>query len=148
MSMLSLPLSLSCLSAFYFCYCVLWMNYIRWLSFDIFFHLFKSLILKFDWFKGLSYLHNKCMSSFMNVYLVLWLGFQVWTDELFKLATNILSQNASRNTFLFKAWVLCVCVCLNLLFKAKWHVSVAKIHKSLSPLHWTSYRTVACDYFF
>ncbi|MFT7814565.1 1-phosphatidylinositol 4,5-bisphosphate phosphodiesterase beta-3 isoform X1 [Arapaima gigas] len=27
----------------------------------------------------------------------------VWTEELFKLATNILSQNASRNTFLYKA---------------------------------------------
>uniref|UniRef100_A0A673LVX2 Phosphoinositide phospholipase C n=1 Tax=Sinocyclocheilus rhinocerous TaxID=307959 RepID=A0A673LVX2_9TELE len=27
---------------------------------------------------------------------------KVWTDELFKLATNILSQNASRNIFLFK----------------------------------------------
>ncbi|KAG7464471.1 hypothetical protein MATL_G00165950 [Megalops atlanticus] len=29
---------------------------------------------------------------------------KVWTEELFKLATNILSQNASRNTFLFKAF--------------------------------------------
>ncbi|KAK3546683.1 hypothetical protein QTP70_031388 [Hemibagrus guttatus] len=29
---------------------------------------------------------------------------KVWTEELFKLATNILSQNASRNTFLFKAY--------------------------------------------
>ncbi|XP_010864193.1 1-phosphatidylinositol 4,5-bisphosphate phosphodiesterase beta-3 isoform X1 [Esox lucius] len=29
---------------------------------------------------------------------------KVWTDELFKLATNILSQNASRNTFLLKAY--------------------------------------------
>ncbi|XP_030635517.1 1-phosphatidylinositol 4,5-bisphosphate phosphodiesterase beta-3 [Chanos chanos] len=29
---------------------------------------------------------------------------KVWTDELFKLATNILSQNASRNTYLFKAY--------------------------------------------
>uniref|UniRef100_A0A672M7H3 1-phosphatidylinositol 4,5-bisphosphate phosphodiesterase n=1 Tax=Sinocyclocheilus grahami TaxID=75366 RepID=A0A672M7H3_SINGR len=29
---------------------------------------------------------------------------KVWTDELFKLATNILSQNASRNIFLFKAY--------------------------------------------
>uniref|UniRef100_A0A3Q2Y959 1-phosphatidylinositol 4,5-bisphosphate phosphodiesterase n=1 Tax=Hippocampus comes TaxID=109280 RepID=A0A3Q2Y959_HIPCM len=29
---------------------------------------------------------------------------KVWTDELFTLATNILSQNASRNTFLFKAY--------------------------------------------
>uniref|UniRef100_A0A8C9TSK5 1-phosphatidylinositol 4,5-bisphosphate phosphodiesterase n=1 Tax=Scleropages formosus TaxID=113540 RepID=A0A8C9TSK5_SCLFO len=28
---------------------------------------------------------------------------KVWTEELFKLATNILSQNASRNTFLYKA---------------------------------------------
>uniref|UniRef100_A0A8K9V5X5 1-phosphatidylinositol 4,5-bisphosphate phosphodiesterase n=1 Tax=Oncorhynchus mykiss TaxID=8022 RepID=A0A8K9V5X5_ONCMY len=28
---------------------------------------------------------------------------KVWTEELFKLATNILSQNASRNTFLLKA---------------------------------------------
>lgn len=28
---------------------------------------------------------------------------QIWTDELFTLATNILSQNASRNTFLLKA---------------------------------------------
>ncbi|KAM6949150.1 1-phosphatidylinositol 4,5-bisphosphate phosphodiesterase beta-3 [Aplochiton taeniatus] len=29
---------------------------------------------------------------------------KVWTEELFKLATNILSWNASRNTFLFKAY--------------------------------------------
>ncbi|XP_018592999.2 1-phosphatidylinositol 4,5-bisphosphate phosphodiesterase beta-3 isoform X1 [Scleropages formosus] len=29
---------------------------------------------------------------------------KVWTEELFKLATNILSQNASRNTFLYKAY--------------------------------------------
>uniref|UniRef100_A0A8B9K086 Phosphoinositide phospholipase C n=1 Tax=Astyanax mexicanus TaxID=7994 RepID=A0A8B9K086_ASTMX len=28
---------------------------------------------------------------------------KVWTEELFKLATNILSQNSSRNTFLLKA---------------------------------------------
>lgn len=28
---------------------------------------------------------------------------QIWTDELFTLATNILSQNATRNTFLLKA---------------------------------------------
>ncbi|XP_053271951.1 1-phosphatidylinositol 4,5-bisphosphate phosphodiesterase beta-3 [Pleuronectes platessa] len=28
---------------------------------------------------------------------------KIWTDELFALATNILSQNASRNTFLLKA---------------------------------------------
>ncbi|KAF0882520.1 PLCB3 phosphodiesterase, partial [Crocuta crocuta] len=31
---------------------------------------------------------------------------KVWTEELFKLAMNILAQNASRNTFLRKAWVL------------------------------------------
>ncbi|XP_075996015.1 1-phosphatidylinositol 4,5-bisphosphate phosphodiesterase beta-3 [Genypterus blacodes] len=29
---------------------------------------------------------------------------KIWTDELFKLATNILSQNSSRNTFLLKAY--------------------------------------------
>uniref|UniRef100_A0A3Q3KDS8 1-phosphatidylinositol 4,5-bisphosphate phosphodiesterase n=1 Tax=Monopterus albus TaxID=43700 RepID=A0A3Q3KDS8_MONAL len=29
---------------------------------------------------------------------------KIWTDELFTLATNILSQNASRNTFLLKAY--------------------------------------------
>ncbi|KAM7377459.1 hypothetical protein PAMA_013983 [Pampus argenteus] len=29
---------------------------------------------------------------------------KIWTDELFTLATNILSQNSSRNTFLFKAY--------------------------------------------
>ncbi|XP_066536592.1 1-phosphatidylinositol 4,5-bisphosphate phosphodiesterase beta-3 [Hoplias malabaricus] len=29
---------------------------------------------------------------------------KVWTEELFKLATNILSQNAPRNTFLLKAY--------------------------------------------
>lgn len=28
---------------------------------------------------------------------------QVWSEELFKLAMNILAQNASRNTFLRKA---------------------------------------------
>lgn len=31
------------------------------------------------------------------------INFQVWSEELFKLAMNILAQNASRNTFLRKA---------------------------------------------
>uniref|UniRef100_A0A8C1GBP6 Phosphoinositide phospholipase C n=1 Tax=Cyprinus carpio TaxID=7962 RepID=A0A8C1GBP6_CYPCA len=41
--------------------------------------------------------------SFLNFQAVQDGYCKVWTDELFKLATNILSQNASRNTFLFKA---------------------------------------------
>ncbi|XP_077085692.1 1-phosphatidylinositol 4,5-bisphosphate phosphodiesterase beta-3 isoform X2 [Siphateles boraxobius] len=42
--------------------------------------------------------------SFLN-FLAVQDGYcKVWTDELFKLATNILSQNASRNTFLLKAY--------------------------------------------
>uniref|UniRef100_A0A8C1GBB3 1-phosphatidylinositol 4,5-bisphosphate phosphodiesterase n=1 Tax=Cyprinus carpio TaxID=7962 RepID=A0A8C1GBB3_CYPCA len=42
--------------------------------------------------------------SFLNFQAVQDGYCKVWTDELFKLATNILSQNASRNTFLFKAY--------------------------------------------
>uniref|UniRef100_A0A672QEW3 1-phosphatidylinositol 4,5-bisphosphate phosphodiesterase n=1 Tax=Sinocyclocheilus grahami TaxID=75366 RepID=A0A672QEW3_SINGR len=62
--------------------------------------------------KGDSYSESKLLTivfgnDLVNLYF---LNFQavsfmhVWTDELFKLATNILSQNASRNTFLFKAY--------------------------------------------
>ncbi|XP_073691903.1 1-phosphatidylinositol 4,5-bisphosphate phosphodiesterase beta-3 isoform X2 [Garra rufa] len=42
--------------------------------------------------------------SFLNFQAVQDGYCKVWTDELFKLSTNILSQNASRNTFLFKAY--------------------------------------------
>uniref|UniRef100_A0A8C2E822 Phosphoinositide phospholipase C n=1 Tax=Cyprinus carpio TaxID=7962 RepID=A0A8C2E822_CYPCA len=42
--------------------------------------------------------------SFLNFQAVQDGYCKVWTDELFKLATNILSQNASRNTFFFKAY--------------------------------------------
>ncbi|RXN35422.1 1-phosphatidylinositol 4,5-bisphosphate phosphodiesterase beta-3-like protein [Labeo rohita] len=42
--------------------------------------------------------------SFLNFQAVQDGYCKVWTDELFKLATNILSQNASRNTFLLKAY--------------------------------------------
>ncbi|KAL0969924.1 hypothetical protein UPYG_G00234600 [Umbra pygmaea] len=42
--------------------------------------------------------------SFLNLQAMNEETAKVWTDELFKLATNILSQNASRNTFLLKAF--------------------------------------------
>ncbi|XP_051987895.1 1-phosphatidylinositol 4,5-bisphosphate phosphodiesterase beta-3-like isoform X2 [Xyrauchen texanus] len=42
--------------------------------------------------------------SFLNFQAVQDGYAKVWTDEVFKLATNILSQNSSRNTFLFKAY--------------------------------------------
>ncbi|KAI7813929.1 putative 1-phosphatidylinositol 4 [Triplophysa rosa] len=42
--------------------------------------------------------------SFLNFQAVQEGQAKVWADELFNLATNILSQNASRNTFLFKAY--------------------------------------------
>ncbi|XP_030578480.1 1-phosphatidylinositol 4,5-bisphosphate phosphodiesterase beta-3 isoform X2 [Archocentrus centrarchus] len=42
--------------------------------------------------------------SFLNFQAVQEDIAKIWTDELFALATNILSQNASRNTFLFKAY--------------------------------------------
>ncbi|KAK7170019.1 hypothetical protein R3I94_000304 [Phoxinus phoxinus] len=48
-------------------------------------------------------------NDLVNIYFLNFLAVQdgyckVWTEELFKLATNILSQNASRNSFLFKAY--------------------------------------------
>ncbi|XP_058250290.1 1-phosphatidylinositol 4,5-bisphosphate phosphodiesterase beta-3 isoform X2 [Hemibagrus wyckioides] len=42
--------------------------------------------------------------SFLNFQAMAEDTAKVWTEELFKLATNILSQNASRNTFLLKAY--------------------------------------------
>lgn len=42
--------------------------------------------------------------SFLNFQAVQDGCAKVWAEELFKLATNILSQNASRNTFLFKVY--------------------------------------------
>ncbi|XP_051511880.1 1-phosphatidylinositol 4,5-bisphosphate phosphodiesterase beta-3-like isoform X1 [Myxocyprinus asiaticus] len=42
--------------------------------------------------------------SFLNFQAVQDGYAKVWTDELFKLATNILSHNSSSNTFLFKAY--------------------------------------------
>ncbi|XP_062849353.1 1-phosphatidylinositol 4,5-bisphosphate phosphodiesterase beta-3 [Trichomycterus rosablanca] len=42
--------------------------------------------------------------NFLNFQIVQEDSAKVWTEELFKLATNILSQNASRNTFLVKAY--------------------------------------------
>nr|XP_046236301.1 1-phosphatidylinositol 4,5-bisphosphate phosphodiesterase beta-3 [Scatophagus argus] len=42
--------------------------------------------------------------SFLNFQAMQEETAKIWTDELFTLATNILSQNASRNTFLFKAY--------------------------------------------
>lgn len=42
--------------------------------------------------------------SFLNFQAVQDGYCKLWTDELFKLATNMLSQNASRNTFLLKAY--------------------------------------------
>ncbi|XP_028991478.1 1-phosphatidylinositol 4,5-bisphosphate phosphodiesterase beta-3 isoform X2 [Betta splendens] len=43
--------------------------------------------------------------SFLNLQAMNEDEAKLWTDELFLLATNILSQNASRNTFLRKAYV-------------------------------------------
>uniref|UniRef100_A0A673IDM9 Phosphoinositide phospholipase C n=1 Tax=Sinocyclocheilus rhinocerous TaxID=307959 RepID=A0A673IDM9_9TELE len=64
--------------------------------------------------KGDSYSESKLLTivfgnDLVNLYFLNFQAVQegyckVWTDELFKLATNILSQNASRNTFLFKAY--------------------------------------------
>uniref|UniRef100_A0A672JQ37 1-phosphatidylinositol 4,5-bisphosphate phosphodiesterase n=1 Tax=Salarias fasciatus TaxID=181472 RepID=A0A672JQ37_SALFA len=42
-------------------------------------------------------------TSFLNFQAMQENTAKIWTDELFTLATNILSQNASRNTYLFKA---------------------------------------------
>ncbi|XP_074555404.1 1-phosphatidylinositol 4,5-bisphosphate phosphodiesterase beta-3 isoform X2 [Halichoeres trimaculatus] len=42
-------------------------------------------------------------TSFLNFQAMQEDTAKIWTDELFTLATNILSQNASRNTFLLKA---------------------------------------------
>ncbi|XP_027133954.1 1-phosphatidylinositol 4,5-bisphosphate phosphodiesterase beta-3 isoform X2 [Larimichthys crocea] len=43
-------------------------------------------------------------TSFLNFQATQDGAAKIWTDELFTLATNILSQNASRNTFLLKAY--------------------------------------------
>ncbi|KAM3591204.1 uncharacterized protein V6R79_024592 [Siganus canaliculatus] len=43
-------------------------------------------------------------TSFLNFQAMQEDTAKIWTDELFTLATNILSQNASRNTFLLKAY--------------------------------------------
>uniref|UniRef100_A0A672JPB5 Phosphoinositide phospholipase C n=1 Tax=Salarias fasciatus TaxID=181472 RepID=A0A672JPB5_SALFA len=43
-------------------------------------------------------------TSFLNFQAMQENTAKIWTDELFTLATNILSQNASRNTYLFKAY--------------------------------------------
>uniref|UniRef100_A0A672QF05 1-phosphatidylinositol 4,5-bisphosphate phosphodiesterase n=1 Tax=Sinocyclocheilus grahami TaxID=75366 RepID=A0A672QF05_SINGR len=62
------------------------------------------------WSGGTSMVGSFFFISFCLFFLLLlnynkiWQNTFVWTDELFKLATNILSQNASRNTFLFKAY--------------------------------------------
>ncbi|XP_041841336.1 1-phosphatidylinositol 4,5-bisphosphate phosphodiesterase beta-3 isoform X1 [Melanotaenia boesemani] len=42
--------------------------------------------------------------SFLNFQAMQEDAAKIWTDELFTLATNILSQNVSRNTFLLKAY--------------------------------------------
>ncbi|XP_051918314.1 1-phosphatidylinositol 4,5-bisphosphate phosphodiesterase beta-3 [Hippocampus zosterae] len=52
---------------------------------------------------------------------------KVWTDELFTLATNILSQNASRNTFLFKAYTK-----LKLQVNQEGKILVKNFHKMFS----------------
>uniref|UniRef100_UPI0037E7A88D 1-phosphatidylinositol 4,5-bisphosphate phosphodiesterase beta-3 n=1 Tax=Semicossyphus pulcher TaxID=241346 RepID=UPI0037E7A88D len=43
-------------------------------------------------------------TSFLNFQAMQEDTAKIWTDELFTLATNILSQNSSRNTFLLKAY--------------------------------------------
>ncbi|XP_057711044.1 1-phosphatidylinositol 4,5-bisphosphate phosphodiesterase beta-3 [Corythoichthys intestinalis] len=52
---------------------------------------------------------------------------KVWTDELFTLATNILSQNASRSTFLFKAYIK-----LKLQVNQEGKIPVKNFHKMFS----------------
>ncbi|XP_061620341.1 1-phosphatidylinositol 4,5-bisphosphate phosphodiesterase beta-3 isoform X1 [Phyllopteryx taeniolatus] len=52
---------------------------------------------------------------------------KVWTDELFTLATNILSQNASRNTFLLKAYTK-----LKLQVNQEGKIPVKNFHKMFS----------------
>ncbi|XP_077400698.1 1-phosphatidylinositol 4,5-bisphosphate phosphodiesterase beta-3 [Vanacampus margaritifer] len=52
---------------------------------------------------------------------------KIWTDELFTLATNILSQNASRNTFLFKAYTK-----LKLQVNQEGKIPVKNFHKMFS----------------
>ncbi|CAN9509501.1 unnamed protein product [Ophioblennius macclurei] len=42
--------------------------------------------------------------SFLNFQAMQENTAKIWTDELFTLSTNMLSQNASRNTYLFKAY--------------------------------------------
>ncbi|XP_049613736.1 1-phosphatidylinositol 4,5-bisphosphate phosphodiesterase beta-3 isoform X2 [Syngnathus scovelli] len=48
--------------------------------------------------------HDLVNISFFNFQAMQEDKAKIWTDELFTLATNILSQNSSRNTFLFKAY--------------------------------------------
>ncbi|XP_061664558.1 1-phosphatidylinositol 4,5-bisphosphate phosphodiesterase beta-3 isoform X1 [Syngnathoides biaculeatus] len=52
---------------------------------------------------------------------------KVWTDELFTLATNILSENASRNTFLLKAYTK-----LKLQVNQEGKIPVKNFHKMFS----------------
>uniref|UniRef100_A0A3B4ALA8 Phosphoinositide phospholipase C n=1 Tax=Periophthalmus magnuspinnatus TaxID=409849 RepID=A0A3B4ALA8_9GOBI len=67
--------------------------------------------------------------SFLNFQAVQEDTAKVWTDELFTLATNILSQNAARNTFLLKFTFFCFsslsCFSILKLFSDKKRVETA-----------------------
>ncbi|XP_061524660.1 LOW QUALITY PROTEIN: 1-phosphatidylinositol 4,5-bisphosphate phosphodiesterase beta-3-like [Phycodurus eques] len=65
--------------------------------------------------------------SFLNFQAMQEDAAKVWTDELFTLATNILSQNASRNTFLLKAYTK-----LKLQVNQEGKIPVKNFHKMFS----------------
>ncbi|KAM8748212.1 1-phosphatidylinositol 4,5-bisphosphate phosphodiesterase beta-3 [Acanthopagrus schlegelii] len=66
-------------------------------------------------------------TSFLNFQAMQEDTAKIWTDELFTLATNILSQNASRNTFLLKAYTK-----LKLQVNQDGKILVKNIHKLFS----------------
>uniref|UniRef100_A0A671Z1N8 Phosphoinositide phospholipase C n=1 Tax=Sparus aurata TaxID=8175 RepID=A0A671Z1N8_SPAAU len=66
-------------------------------------------------------------TSFLNFQAMQEDTAKIWTDELFTLATNLLSQNASRNTFLLKAYTK-----LKLQVNQDGKILVKNIHKLFS----------------
>ncbi|XP_077598381.1 1-phosphatidylinositol 4,5-bisphosphate phosphodiesterase beta-3 isoform X2 [Stigmatopora nigra] len=71
--------------------------------------------------------HDLVNISFFNFQAMQEDTAKVWTEELFTLATNILSQNVSRNTFLFKAYVK-----LKLQVNQEGKILVKNFHKMFS----------------
>ncbi|XP_077444805.1 1-phosphatidylinositol 4,5-bisphosphate phosphodiesterase beta-3 [Stigmatopora argus] len=71
--------------------------------------------------------HDLVNISFLNFQAMQEDTAKVWTDELFTLATNILSQNVSRNKFLFKAYVK-----LKLQVNQEGKILVKNFHKMFS----------------